>query len=200
MVKEKRNKFLFTSLLFLIAFIVILINFNLLSSIDSSASNVSLHNVFLTSVFTFFHYAFDTITVVIYLLLFAVYLWIKKYKKESVFVAILGIMTGLVVLILKNVVERVRPLNQLVSETGFAFPSGHATSAVVLFGLICYFVFRHFKSKIVKTSVFCVSVFMIVLIGFSRVYLNVHWFSDVLAGYCLGAFLLFLGIYLFERF
>lgn len=160
----------------------------------------SIQNNFFTSISIIIAYIFDTIPVIILLLILAVYLLFKGYKKESLFAAVLAVLDGLFVLLLKNVIQRVRPANGLISETGFAFPSGHAASSVILFGLISYLVWKRFKSKAVRIATIIISVFMALLIGLSRAYLNVHWLSDVLAGYCLGAFLLFLCVYLFKRF
>lgn len=190
---------LLLSILFLVLFIIMLVYYNTFNDLDGSANNLQVNNNFLI-VSTIIHYVFDTIFVVVFLLAAALFLWIKKYKKEAVLAAGLGIADGLILLLLKNLIERARPVNQLISETGFSFPSGHAVTAVVLFGILSYLIWKHFKSRVVRIWAVFISLFMVLLIGFSRVYLNVHWLSDVLAGYFLGGFLLFLCIYLFERF
>lgn len=206
MAKEKKigYELLEISVLSLVLFLLIFLDFyrkGFLYNIDLFVNSfiLSIQNNFFTSVSAVIAYAFDTISVVIFLLVIALFLWLKKYKKESLFVAVIAILDGLFLFLFKNVIQRVRPLNQLGSETGFSFPSGHAATAVVLFGLISYLIWKHFKSRTVRAITICISVFMVFLIGFSRVYLNVHWLLDVLAGYCLGGFLLLLGIYLFER-
>lgn len=196
--KRAGYKLLSLSALFLVLFIIMLVYYNTFNDLDEFANNLQVHNNFLTSVSTIIHYVFDTIPVVIFLLIVALFLWIKKYKKEAILVAGLGIANGLILLILKNTAERIRPVNQLISETGFSFPSGHAASSVILFGMISFLVWKRVKSKILKILTIIASVILMLIIGLSRVYLNVHWLSDVLAGYFLGLFLLFLGIYLFE--
>lgn len=204
MAKEKKKcyRLLWISSFSLVLFLLILLDFyknSFLYPLDLIVNGFisSIQNNVFTSISIVIGYVFDTIPVIILLLIVAAYLLFKGYKKESLFVAVLAVLSGVSILLLKNVIEKLRPANSLISETGFAFPSGHAASSVILFGIISYLVWKHFKSKAVRIITICISVFMIGLIGFSRVYLNVHWFSDILAGYCLGAFLLFLCIYLF---
>lgn len=200
MLKKKSNRSLIISILFLLAFIAILAGLKLFTNLDLYANNLSMHNSFLTTISMIINSAFDTIPVVIFLVILSTYLGFKGYKKESYFIALLGITDGVLLSVLKEIIHRARPVNSLVAETDFSFPSGHTATAVILFGLAIYFSWKYLKSKTARISIYAASVFMMLLIGFSRIYLNVHWLSDVLAGCCLGGFLLFLGIYLFERF
>jgi undecaprenyl-diphosphatase len=144
-------------------------------------------------------YSFDTISLLAASILIAAYLFYKNYKKEVLLFA--GAMTGDVVLvtIIKTLVHSERPLNGIMQETGFSFPSGHVTSTVVLFGLLTFFINQHWKSLNVKTLTNTFFVAIVILIGFDRIYLNVHWFSDVLGGYLLGAFWLTLFISAFKH-
>lgn len=88
--------------------------------------------------------------------------------------------------LLKAVFHRARPIEQLVPVPGYAFPSGHAFMAVILYGFLIHWVWTFVRSlgKRIGVTVGCVA--MILLIGASRVYLNVHWPSDVLGGYAIG--------------
>jgi undecaprenyl-diphosphatase len=136
-------------------------------------------------------YSFDTIVLLPLSSLVAVYSFLKGYRRFAFLFA--GSMGGIAVLvtIVKALVHSPRP-----SEAGFSFPSGHVTSTVVFFGLLIYFVWQHWKSPKVRilSSLFFVTIE--VLIGFSRVYLNVHWFSDIIGGYLLGSFWLTFSILL----
>ncbi|RYL95632.1 phosphatase PAP2 family protein [Sporolactobacillus sp. THM7-4] len=89
--------------------------------------------------------------------------------------------------LLKHWIMRDRPAApHLVHEYGYSFPSGHAMNAAVVYGLLILLitpVIRIKRMKIIWTSI-CLA--MILLIGFSRPFLRVHYFSDVLAGYCAG--------------
>lgn len=101
---------------------------------------------------------------------------------------------GLVVLGLKAFFARARPVESIVHAGGYAFPSGHAFSAMVFFGYLIYLSYKHFRSPIVHALTTIVSFTMIVLIGASRVYLNVHWVTDVLGGFLAGFAWLLLSI------
>ncbi len=95
---------------------------------------------------------------------------------------------------LKTLVARARPdeFMRAVTETTFSFPSGHAIASVVLYGFIAFIFSRRYpeyrKAALVAAGI------TIVLIGFSRLYLGVHFPTDVLAGYLLGGAWLMLGV------
>lgn len=88
-------------------------------------------------------------------------------------------------LVLKEIVQRERPAEsiRLVSETGYSFPSGHSMVAMAFFGFLMWMVLHYEEDRIVK--ILCTLGFacVILLIGMSRVYLGVHYLSDVLAGF-----------------
>ena len=85
----------------------------------------------------------------------------------------------------------------MVMEKSYSFPSGHAMISVLFFGSIIYLVNKH-NLKYKKLITFSLSTF-ILLIGISRIYLGVHYLTDVVGGYLLGFIVLFLIIHLFER-
>ncbi len=91
--------------------------------------------------------------------------------------------------ILKHIVQRPRPLfsNDLVFEKSFSFPSGHAFAAVAFYGLLAYFLICATKNRFLKIFSVIVCVLLALTIGISRIYLGVHWPTDVLAGFALGA-------------
>ncbi len=103
------------------------------------------------------------------------------------FLLTLSLAAGQVVKqIMKLVMMRTRPNIALIHAEGFSFPSGHATTAIIFFSLIIYFFKDDIKKKFLKNLFIAANVLMILLIGFSRVYLGVHWASDVIGGFCLG--------------
>ena len=101
---------------------------------------------------------------------------------------------------MKALVERARPSGLIPTfvEPSFSFPSGHATIAVVLYGFIA-FVLCELHPKM-KPAIVTAAAIFILAIGFSRLYLGVHFPSDVIAGYSLGGLWLLLGIEIAERF
>ncbi|MDD5192540.1 MAG: phosphatase PAP2 family protein [Candidatus Nanoarchaeia archaeon] len=178
-------------LVFILILLGVLYNFGL-SKIDFIVNSFmpSIENNFLTSLSIAVSFIFDINVVIIISLILSAYLWIKFSKKDSVlFIFTMGLNGG-VLYILKEAIQRARPLNALVSEGNFAFPSAHASTAVVFFGLLIYLIYKKNKLKNLKLVSLIVSIFMVLLICFARLYLNVHWFSDVLGGVVIGIFIL----------
>jgi membrane-associated phospholipid phosphatase len=120
-----------------------------------------------------------------------VILFIKKdwWRLLALFLAV-GI--GQAVLnILKVIFQKPRPETEMFVFS-YSFPSGHVFSATVIYGFCIYLAFRFINNATVKWIVSASLAVLIPLIGFSRIYLGVHWFSDTLAGYATGfAWLLF---------
>jgi undecaprenyl-diphosphatase len=170
------------------------------SAVDANANSwaVSIQSTSLTEIAKIIHYGFGTVSLSIITLLIAVYLLYKHYRNYAVL--LVSTMLGELVLveIVKRSIHSPRPLNGIMQETGFSFPSGHTTAAVVFAGLITYLVWQNFKSRNVKLLSGILLVLISLLVGFSRIYLNVHWFSDVLGAYSLGIFWVTFCISAFE--
>lgn len=95
---------------------------------------------------------------------------------------------------LKQVFGRTRPAGEhLTYATGASFPSGHAMLSLVFYGFIAYLALKYLPPKAGRITA-GILVLLIVLVGLSRIYLNVHYASDVLAGFGFGAVFLFLMI------
>ena len=101
--------------------------------------------------------------------------------------------------VVKHFVQRARPFDGhgFVPETGFSFPSGHASMSMVFYGMLAYLLLRQFLPRHHRDTV-AAAIALVTLIGFSRVLLQAHYLSDVLAGYALGACWLVIGIAMAE--
>jgi undecaprenyl-diphosphatase len=108
--------------------------------------------------------------------------------------ALLG--TALASTFLKNIFERPRPdaVYQAYLESGYSFPSEHTSLATALSVYVVYLVYRLSPSRTVRAITFCLALLIIAAVGFSRLYLGVHYVSDVVAGTILGAFIAGIGI------
>lgn len=108
-------------------------------------------------------------------------------------VSVLG--AGATALVIKEVVHRARPVRayQAYAETGFSFPSGHATLAAAFYGFLIYLVWRMMPPGLARTAAVCILGLLIAVVAFSRLYLGVHYLSDVLGGLLLGATFAYLG-------
>lgn len=142
----------------------------------------------------FISYFGKPVIAAIMILISAVVFWFLKYYRETVF-CLLTPIASLINSIVKIIVDRPRPSEQLVQildrELDPSFPSGHVVFYTVFFGYI--FVTMFLVKKIpfwIRIIIAAVSLGMIITISISRVYLGVHWFSDILGGYLLGFALL----------
>lgn len=88
---------------------------------------------------------------------------------------------------IKNIVRRTRPEGfRIIEESGYSFPSGHSMVSMAFYGLLIYLIYKKVDNKYLKNCLIFLLSIIILLIGLSRIYLGVHYTSDVLAGFLLG--------------
>ena len=110
--------------------------------------------------------------------------FICSNKRKSICIGLNALITTIINLTLKNIVQRKRPSEIfLIIESGFSFPSGHAMISMAFYGFIIYLISQKVKDKTKRNIIIIPLVILILLIGFSRIYLGVHYFSDVVAGF-----------------
>lgn len=160
--------------------------------------SASVNKGFFTLAAQIISIAFDTIALVILSFVVAVFLFVLHHRRYGLL--LLGAMAGdlFLVELFKTVIMSPRPLNGLVVASGYSFPSGHATSSVVFFGVLTYFVWKNWGSAKVKALTCGLYVSITAVVGFDRIYLNVHWFSDIVGSIFLGAFWVTFCILLFK--
>ena len=126
-----------------------------------------------------------------------VYFLFRKKIKLSLDVATVGLTSTFILYLFKDIFKRQRPMDPLIRNvTGFSFPSGHSFSSFTFFGLVIYVLWKSEIQKIWKILL-SVALFLIAsTIAFSRVYLRVHYASDVVAGFCLSVIWLMLSLWL----
>ena len=100
---------------------------------------------------------------------------------------------------LKRFFERPRPETALLHQSGLSFPSGHAMIGGAFYGLLIYIVWHTVANKVWRLVIVTLLTVLILLIGYSRIYLQVHYATDVLAGYGLGICWLMVSIHLMRR-
>ena len=148
----------------------------------------------LTSISKFIALITDPVILLIAALIITSYLYTKKKNKQATIFAFAIIITAALIKLSKVIFQRARPANALVQELTQSFPSGHTTMAVVFFGLVAYMFIKK-KHKLAAAA----TTLVIFLVAFTRVYLNVHWLTDVIAGIALGAIILILSILAFKK-
>ena len=155
----------------------------------------SIENYPFTSFSKIIAHALEPAILAIIGILIATYLYLKVSKKKGVFFAVTIIITGILIKVLKEIFGRARPLNALMPDSSFAMPSGHATIAVVFFGLIA-FLFINKKHKVIALIA---TTLIALIVGFTRLYLRVHWLTDVVAGFALGTIILITSIITYNK-
>ena len=115
------------------------------------------------------------------------YLFVRKHSWFSIRVASIALSSLLLMFALKHLFHRKRPLHPLlVKAKGLSFPSGHAIMSVTFYGLIIYILSQEIKSPSAKVPIIGSLILLMQAIGFSRVYLRVHYASDVISGNLIG--------------
>lgn len=112
-------------------------------------------------------------------------IWHKSYRAAAA--ATIALVAGKIfVPLLKEVIQRPRPISLYGGAEAFSFPSGHATMAALTFGILAVLV-SHSMGRWGRSLVYAICAIIVVAIAYSRVYLGAHWLSDVLAGLLFGA-------------
>ena len=140
----------------------------------------------------------DTITIIA---LCAILLILPNRLKYGVPVS-LAALTGLVIYKpMKHIFMRARPdeVLHLVEQDGYSFPSGHSVTSVIVYGLLIFLIRKHCRNTAFKNVLTVICAILAAGIGPSRIYVGVHWPTDVLCGWLIGAGVLIAYITILER-
>ena len=102
---------------------------------------------------------------------------------------------------MKHIFMRARPdeVFHLVEQGGYSFPSGHSVTSVVVYGLLIYLIRKRCKNQTVKNILTVLCAALMIIIGPSRIYVGVHWPTDVLCGWLIGSAVLIIAVTILER-
>lgn len=152
--------------------------------------------------FAIFITRFGAEYIVLFLLPIVLVFLLLRYIKEGFFLLITTGGAFVLNSIVKVMFDRARPVigTPVIQAEGYSFPSGHAMLAICFYGALIYLSFRYIKNKNLRIISYVFFSIFILLIGLSRVYLGVHYPSDILGGFSLGAFWLGLCILLYRLF
>ena len=110
-----------------------------------------------------------------------------KDRKIGILIWINLIISTLLNQILKHIVQRPRPIEfRIIDESGYSFPSGHSMVSTAFYGFLIYLIYKNVKNKYLRNSLMIILSILIILIGTSRIYLGVHYTSDVIAGFLIS--------------
>ncbi len=139
-------------------------------------------------------------TFAIIFLLALSYLFLKN-KKYAHLMTINIINVVLLNQILKNIFRRTRPLFiNIIEEAGYSFPSGHAMASFGFYGFIIFLIHRSNMSNRYKIILTIMLTILIILVGISRIYLGVHFFSDIVGGYVVSAIYLLIYTHFVKKY
>ena len=142
-----------------------------------------------------------TFIILISLMLTLLFLFIWKKEKIAKLIPCNLIIVTIGNVILKFIFQRERPIGyRLIEITGYSFPSGHAMVSMGFYGLLIYLIYRYIKNKKLRNALIGINILIIILIGVSRVYLGVHYLSDVLTGYSISIIYLFILTKLLKKY
>lgn len=205
MSKQKNNSWFYigicTTILFLILSFSIVTNQSFINFFDKSVINLIANknqtNLIIAKKLTVIG---NTSTITILALLLTIFLiTIKKYY-FSLFVVVTMTLANASNWIIKNTIKRPRPeVHHLVYASGYSFPSGHSLGSITLFGLLLIITLLLIKNKYLKVFLSLIFILAPLIIGYTRIYLHVHYPSDVLGGWLEGLSFLLIIYSIFKR-
>lgn len=178
----KKKIFLVINFLLIISLIIFEYKYqSRLTNFDLKISEFvwSFRNPILTDVMKFFSFLSSTKFIIIVLI---IYIIIKRDIYFPLNMSLITILNQ----ILKRIIKRQRPSNYLVKEKNYSFPSGHSMASCAFYGYIIYKIYNSNYNKYFKIFSIIMCILIILLVGLSRIYLGVHYFSDVICGYLIS--------------
>lgn len=149
----------------------------------------------MTNIMFFFTFLGNWKTILFLNLIIAIFLIKNKQLRLFAIIAFTSLSNLFIVEPLKHLFREPRPLNGLITETGFSFPSGHTYSAITFYGLLTYLLYERYKHKYIVL----LGITFIFLIAYSRLYLGVHYFHDIIASLVLGSLFLIISTRLLKK-
>lgn len=184
--KKHRKSIISIIALLLFSIITIILLKGLTESLDTKIHNlvINLRTPLLTNIMLKITNLCSVIGIIIISIIFLII-----YRKKQIFHYIVINLVNSILLsqLFKLIIRRDRPINiNIIEETGFSYPSGHSMVSMAFFGLFAYLIYKNMKNLFLKTILITLLIIIIILIGFSRIYLGVHYFSDVIGGFLIS--------------
>ena len=155
---------------------------------------------FLTLLFRAITHLIDIPIIITWVLIVAFIFYRKQWKMESFLMLGNLALAGVLIVTFKNIYQRPRPeILHLVEEKGFSFPSGHSLAVTIMVGTLIVIFSQRIKDKLWKRIVQILLGFYLLSVLVSRVYLGVHYPSDVLASLCVGLGVLFIEFPFYDK-
>lgn len=156
----------------------------------------------LTAIMKFFTLmgSFKMIALIAIIVIIFLYI-VLKHRSELILFTIVIIGARILNRFLKEFFQRTRPdFHRLIEIGGYSFPSGHAMNAMAAFGILTFLLWRHILSRRGRTFLIVLSSLFILMTGISRIYLGVHYPSDIIAGYLASGFWVAMAIWIYQKY
>ena len=143
-----------------------------------------------------------TIMIIIPFLIFGIYFYKKRKYMDMVFLASIPLDAFILNIILKHLVHRVRPLQEfqlIIHPHSFSYVSSHSLVTACLWGLVIFYIIKYCKNNILKYLGITISTLWILFVGLSRVWIGVHYPTDVLGAYLLASCILLLYFHFINK-
>lgn len=167
---------------------------NIINLIDTNVYDliIKLMSTNVTAIMMFISYLGSAMTLITLSIAFIILL---KNKRDSKMIVLNLSLVFILNRILKYIIARPRPnILRLVEETGYSFPSGHSMVSMGFYGFLIYLICINIKNKKIKYPLVVFLSLLILLIGLSRIYLGVHYCTDVIGGFIIA--ILYLVIFI----
>jgi len=179
-----------------------MVNNGIMAEIDHKIADLIKKASFNNRIALFITFWGNRLTIIIIEIVMLAFCKVYKYHREAIII-FFAVQTEFILnFFLKNFFQRSRPGSDFFPSSiyGYSFPSGHAMDAACFYGILIYFSFIFIKDKRIKVFNTVFFSLLILLIGLSRAVLGLHYFSDILGGFCFGIFWASLWILLYKNF
>lgn len=194
---KKRSVILTSGLLVLFVVVTVLVVLGVTKGFDEAVYSLvrSLESSFFDKYFIFITKLGNESTIIVLVILLLI-----LFKSEQLLILFSALASVVSNQLIKHIIMRPRPdVLKLIEQGGYSFPSGHSMIAIAVYGLLLYFVNVKIKNKYLKYGLSFLLVLLILSIGISRIYVGVHYASDVFGGFLLATVELIALIALVKR-
>ena len=201
--KIKNTKLIIGLSLIMISFILF-IALAILTKLDKVNSfNNSFYTAFVSNTkkenLTKFFKVFTYLGNFFVLLIISLCFLFKKQKKDAIFLVLALIFVSILTFLIKYIIKNPRPEGvALIEESGYSFPSAHTSLTATTLTLMAYFLCKQTRKSWLKILIWIVSIILIFSVCYSRIYLGVHFFTDIIAGLLIAVIIVTLFIMLYN--